>query len=216
MTGKKYGKLTVLEMADIYKKHDVQWMCKCECGNVVKVRGSYLRSGHTKTCGNCVRYEEKEDYIRCTVKSGQSFIFDKSDFEIVAKHKWSVDKYGYVISGTGKECVKLHRLLFENPENTVVDHINGRPWDCRRSNLRLASQQQNTQNSAMPKSNTTGYKGVCFDKKRNKFMASIHPNRQTVFLGYYDSPYEAALAYDRAAFCYYGEFARPNFNNEGK
>lgn len=212
--GKKCGALTVLEKADVYRKHDTRWLCRCDCGNIVRVRGSYLRNGHTKTCGHCVTYIDKGDYIKCIVKSGKAFVFDRRDLNIVSKYTWSVSQEGYVISGTGKECIKLHRLLLGNPINSVVDHINGHPWDCRRCNLRFASQQQNTQNSVMPKSNTTGYKGVCFDKRRKKYIASIHPNGRTKFLGYYNSPYEAALAYDRAAIYYYGEFARPNFRKE--
>lgn len=42
-------------------------------------------------------------------------------------------------------------------------------------------------------------------------MAHIHPNGKTKFLGYYDNPIDAAIAYDKAASIYYGEFARLNF-----
>ncbi len=47
-------------------------------------------------------------------------------------------------------------------------------------------------------------------------MAHIHPNGVTKFLGYYDSPIEAAIAYDKAAAFYFGEFARTNFTEELK
>lgn len=213
MKGKAYGSLLVLSEDGIYKNHDVIWLCQCKCGNRVTVRSSYLRSGHTKTCGKRPeKFEFFDDCIKCTVASGRSFIFDIEDIFIVRQYRWSVTENGYALGvhKITKEKVKLHRLLLKNP-SVVVDHINGNAWDNRKSNLRAVTQHQNTQNSATPKSSTTGYKGVCMDKRRGKYMAHIHPNGKTKFLGYYDNPIDAAIAYDKAALIYYGEFARLNF-----
>lgn len=205
MIGRRFGELTVVEEAERTSKQ-LKWKCRCSCRRYTIVQGANLRNGHTKTCGNCNHYVDEGNYIRCIVKSGRSFVFDSDDLPIVQQHSWSVDKFGYVLASG----VKLHRLLMENPDG-VVDHINGNPSDCRRRNLRIATQHDNTKNCSLPKNNTTGYKGVCWDKRRNRFMAHIHPNGVTKFLGYYDSPIEAAIAYDKAAAFYFGEFARPNF-----
>lgn len=55
LTGKKFGKLTVISRATDYIKPNghkiIQWDCLCECGNKTIVRGEYLKSGHTKSCG---------------------------------------------------------------------------------------------------------------------------------------------------------------------
>ncbi len=214
MRGKKCGQLEVLWKTGVYRGYDTVWLCRCKCGRLSNVRGSFLRNGHTKTCGHCVFYAEEDGHMRCTVASGRSFIFDTEDYDLVSGYRWSVSNGGYVL-GCGKEGqnVKLHRLLLGNP-NCVVDHINGDPSDCRKCNLRLATQHQNTQNSKLPKSSTTGYKGVCYDKSKGKYMAYIHPNGKMKFLGYYENPVEAALAYDEAAFLYFGKFARPNFKKE--
>lgn len=61
MIGKKFGKLTVMSLADPYispnkKQKVLQYKCKCDCGNIVVVRGKNLRSGHTQSCG-CSRKE---------------------------------------------------------------------------------------------------------------------------------------------------------------
>lgn len=210
MCGQKCGRLTVLREAGIYRSSDVKWLCRCQCGNHVIVRGSFLRNGHTKSCGNCNQFEYDNGCFRCTVGSGRSFIFDVSDYMEITRYRWSVSKDGYVNGYRNGVTVKLHRLLLGNPEG-VVDHINGDPSDCRRSNLRSATQQQNTYNSLLPKSSTTGYKGVCFDKHRGKYVAHIHPNGKTKFLGYFNKPEEAALAYDKAASVYFGDFAKLNF-----
>lgn len=214
MTGKIYGKLQVISEINKPEKSEALWLCKCACGNYTQVRGYYLRNGHTKTCGHCPeQYEVFSNFIKCTTKSGRYFIFDNEDLDLLKDYHWSVDKYRYAqgFNKSNGKKVKLHRLLLNTPDNIIVDHINGQPWDNRKSNLRCATQHQNTQNSAMPSSNTTGYKGVCFDKRKKKYLASIHPNGKTKFLGYFSNPQDAAKAYDKAAVLYFGEFARLNF-----
>lgn len=209
MCGRNYGHLYVVEEAEKHgscRSHDTLWRCLCRCGKESVVRGSYLRNGHTKTCGGCNRYSREGSYIRCTVSSGRSFIFDECDLPIVQQYSWSLCKDGYVLSSSGK----LHRILMNSPTGSVVDHINGDPSDCRRENLRVTSQRKNTYNARLSSNSTSGYKGVCFDKRRGRYMASIHPGGCTKFLGYYDAPQEAAAAYDKAAAFFYGEFARLN------
>lgn len=59
-TGKKYGKLTVIEQVEERKRNAVQWLCKCECGNTVIVRGADLRSGQVKSCGCLIAERSRE------------------------------------------------------------------------------------------------------------------------------------------------------------
>lgn len=50
--GNRYGKLTVISQhifPNNYRK--AWWDCKCDCGNIVTVKGTYLRCGDTKSCG---------------------------------------------------------------------------------------------------------------------------------------------------------------------
>lgn len=60
LTGQKFGKLTVIKRVEDYVQHNdrhrIMWECKCECGNVIVVRGDDLKSGHTKSCG-CLKLE---------------------------------------------------------------------------------------------------------------------------------------------------------------
>ncbi len=53
LTGKKFGKLTViceLDQRDI-KTNRIIWKCKCDCGNIKEIRGSSLQYGASKSCG---------------------------------------------------------------------------------------------------------------------------------------------------------------------
>lgn len=54
LTGRKFGKLTVIEINGKYKSGNVAWKCICECGNLTNTSGSNLRTGRSKSCGHCV------------------------------------------------------------------------------------------------------------------------------------------------------------------
>lgn len=70
LTGNKYGRLHVegLETRIKYPsgKTEQLWNCVCDCGNRVIVRGTDLKSGHTKSCG-CLR-KEKTSRLHSTHK----------------------------------------------------------------------------------------------------------------------------------------------------
>lgn len=107
-------------------------------------------------------------------------------------------------------CIVMARMLgrlflFPNEE---VDHIDLNPLNNRRSNLRLTSHQQNSANRRKPISNTSGFKGVCWDKQTNKWQAKIGVNNKQKYLGRFDTPEEAYAAYCKAAEELHGEFAR--------
>jgi hypothetical protein len=89
-----------------------------------------------------------------------------------------------------------------------VDHINGNGLDNRRSNLRLATHQQNMRNRRRSTLNTSGYKGVHWDKQANKWHARIEVDDKKRTLGYFDTPEEGYKAYCKAARELFGEFAR--------
>jgi hypothetical protein len=63
----------------------------------------------------------------------------------------------------------------------------------------------------MHSNNSTGYKGVFYDARRGKFAAGITIDGKKHFLGYFDNAVDAAVAYDKAAVIYFGEFAWLNF-----
>ncbi len=66
LSGKKYGKLTVISPNGRNTNGDVMWKCKCDCGNISIVRGRNLRSGFTTSCG-C---NQKEAVRRANVIHG--------------------------------------------------------------------------------------------------------------------------------------------------
>jgi hypothetical protein len=122
-----------------------------------------------------------------------------------------VDGYAY-ISLQNQKC-KAHRLAWMHvygdiPQGIEIDHINGNKSDNRISNLRLATRSENCRNSKLSPLNTSGSKGVSWNKARNKWTAQIKINGRQKHLGVFKNVEDAKSAYAIAAVASYGEFAR--------
>jgi hypothetical protein len=89
-----------------------------------------------------------------------------------------------------------------------IDHINLNRSDDRWSNLRVATESENMANRLAPRNNTSGFKGVSFDRKTKKWRAKITKNYSHHYLGAFDTPEAACAAYSKAAHELFGEFAR--------
>jgi len=110
-----------------------------------------------------------------------------------------------------KKWVSLSRVVLCAPDNMMVDHINHDTLDNRRENLRLCDNRQNQGNrnkSSRPASSK--YKGVCWYKRDSLWIATMKQNRKTVNLGRFGTEEEAAIAYNKAALDFFGEFAKLN------
>lgn len=68
LTGKRYGRLTVVGRAD--KPGKISWNCVCDCGNKTVVRGDALQSGKVKSCGCLQRETSRAQGIKNTKHGG--------------------------------------------------------------------------------------------------------------------------------------------------
>jgi hypothetical protein len=89
-----------------------------------------------------------------------------------------------------------------------IDHKNGNPEDNRWVNLRLCTPAQNIQNAKFRSNNTTGFKGIFWDKDKQVFVSKIMYERKSVYLGRFKTAQEAHAAYAEAAKKYHGDFVR--------
>lgn len=104
-------------------------------------------------------------------------------------------------------------FLLNTPKGKIGDHIDCDPLNNRRNNLRIATNGENSRN--VPKTSakrSSIYKGVCWHKRKNKWIAMCAINSRNKFLGYFDDEIEAAKAYDLSAKELHGEFAKTNFH----
>ena len=65
LTGQRFGRFVVIKRDVTQKKKPSMWLCQCDCGNQKVVRGSDLKSGHTKSCG-CLHKEVVTDILEHT------------------------------------------------------------------------------------------------------------------------------------------------------
>ena len=123
----------------------------------------------------------------------------------------SFDGHGYLHLGWKGKTYKVHRIIYEMaygkiPDSYHIDHVNGIKTDNRVDNLRLATGSQNQWNSCKPKNNASGFKGVCWEKKTQKWKARVCIFGNNKFLGYFATKEEAYAARLEAEKFYHGEF----------
>jgi len=106
--------------------------------------------------------------------------------------------------------VQMHRAIIDPTDGMDCDHINGNALDNRVQNLRSCTRAQNAMNTGKGKNNTSGYKGVNWNCSHKAWIARIMTGNKHIFLGDYETPLDAARAYNVAAIKYHGEFARLN------
>ena len=155
----------------------------------------------------------KVTLIRQSPKYGAfKIIFDHEDAAKVLPHTWTLKTdehrhYVHARMNDSKTRQLLHRWILNNP-STTVDHINGNGLDNRRCNLRVCSTKQNTGNTRRSKANTSGYKGVHFNKRQQKYQVRCGG----IYIGVFSCKHEAARTYDEAAKKHFGRFAKLNFS----
>lgn len=147
---------------------------------------------------------------------GYEVLIDDDELWRFKKHKYCIHdkkadqkylKHRKKINGKGKS-IYLHREITNCPPDMQVDHINGNTLDNRKSNLRICSASENARNTKRSRTNTSGFKGIYWNKDMGKWQAYITHHGKHIYLGSYLTPQEAHAAYCEGAVKYHGKFAR--------
>lgn len=222
MTGKKFGMLTIIEPAGALKNGEMFWRCRCDCGNETVTRGSLLRNGTTKSCG-CYRkiaaqkFRKQNEYIVVGTtayvsmpNSKQKMLCDVDDWDKLKNFRWHLS-HGYATtnmprsSGSTQKTKRFHSFLLNTDHGLMCDHINRNKLDNRKSNLRVVTATENVLNRDIYRNNTSGYRGVSFNKPKNKWAARLTYNKKVIALGYFSEIMDAVEARRAGEIKYFGK-----------
>lgn len=129
---------------------------------------------------------------------GAITLIDVDDVSHCSKKKWNAQSRGhgvYARSTCAGSREYLHRHIMRAAPNQIVDHINRDTLDNRKANLRFVTPTESMFNTVCP--NKTGYKGV--RRYSRGYWAEIGSGKSKRSLGCFNTPEEAAVAFDIAA-----------------
>lgn len=198
LTNQKFGHLTAIKDTGKRYKGLTILLCRCDCGNMCEVTSNHLRTGHTISCG-------------CK-KSNRHDLAGKRFGRLVVK-EYVGQKNGYTMWKCICDC-----------GNTIVTSAhalkNGRTRSCGCLNTETRSKTAYdhfgfvdgtslvniSDKRKLNKNNSSGIRGVTFDRRHNKWVAQITFQRKNHYLGRYSTKEEAIEGRKSGEDKYYGKY----------
>ena len=123
------------------------------------------------------------------------------------------NNWGYKLLSVKGKLLKVHRVVYflahgEDPHPKLIDHIDMDRSNNHPDNLRLCSQSQNMRNSSTRLDNTSGYKGVYWEKSAQKWRVRVGHKGEKYHGGLFDDKEQANLAATALREKLHGDFAR--------
>lgn len=167
----------------------------------------YMKLNNIKNRRYHQKYDIYDDYAEIYIKKGREYVKAIIDKDDVEKCKslgiWSLTSSGYVIQCQNN--IYLHRFVMNAKEGIEVDHIYHNILDNRKSKLRLVTSSQQKMNTRLRKDNTSGFRGVTYDKTRNTWNININFQNKH-FKKRFKTKEEAIEAADNIYKEYFGEY----------
>ena len=150
------------------------------------------------------------------LSKGYEAIVDDEYYSRIVRFTWHARALGmrHHIYAYNNNRGSLHHYVYEylsgNDAGTnYIDHINGNTLDNRLENLRSVTPAENSRNRS--DSRLSVYTGVTYRKHVDRWVAKTKVDGKFIHLGYFESPEEAGMAYDRATLYYHGDTEILNF-----
>lgn len=201
LEGGVFGRLTVLSrIPNEAGKYRMRWNCICACGNYTKTLGELLRSGKSVSCG-CFHKERNREISTTHGKSRTKIYFTWRSMLARCENpkNSSYPQYG----GRGiSVCPEWHRFetfmsdMGSKPAGCSIDRINNAEGYSKQ-NCRWATAKEQAANRRKKScgSYTKPFKGISYDKFRNKWRAC---SQQRKFLGRFETEEEALNAVEKS------------------
>jgi hypothetical protein len=188
-------------------------MSKTHGGKGSKPRPIDRKAWDNSDYKNKEAYKRAVDNLRYCHESGLLFWRNNMTSHVregqVAGH---INSHGYIIVtmqvNKVAKPIPAHRicfLIYYGFLPKYIDHVNGIKTDNRIINLRECTAIQNGMNRGISSSNTSGFTGVCYDKERSKWLASIRVNKKNIKIGRFLHKEDAIKARAEAEIKYFKE-----------
>ncbi len=192
--GEKYGRLTLVRKLEGYGGRNV-WECRCDCGNLCRVRMSSLKSGHTRSCG-CLRRERQQEKFQdlTGMRFGKLTVISFAGQKRGGASLWNcrcdcgneTQQFGTNLRrGLVVSCGCVRRESGKRQYKQNIHYVNGTQLELVRS-------------KKIWKTNKTGVKGVYQEKRTGKYIASITFQGERKILGRFLTLKEARQAREQA------------------
>lgn len=191
LIGKRFGRLTVIELVGKDKSYNKLYKCRCECGNFKIVPQDRLVTGKTKSCG-CLKKERLTKHGKSRTK-----LYDVHQQMLArcynpnSKNYEKYGKYGITVydewrDENGFSNFYNWSMLNGYSEGLTIDRINTY-GNYEPNNCRWADYETQNTNLKMLKNNKSGYRGCFYLKKYKKWLANISINNKSVHIGTYET-----------------------------
>ena len=199
LIGKRFGKLIVVAQAES-KSGQRRWICQCDCGGTNIVTTGNLNSGHTTNCG-CKKSPDLTGQV-----FGKLTVIGRSD-KRNPRGKRTTPMWECRCE-CGNITYKATDTL-TNPDESMCQECKGRIGaEIARKSAGFVdgTQISRIKNMTLIATNTSGCRGVYYDKRTNKYRARLKFKGKIMNFGSYTNFEDAVKARKAAEQEYYGSF----------
>lgn len=194
LRGQKFGRLTVVdrvEKPEGLKNRGAYWLCKCDCGEESVARGAHLVSGNTQSCG-CLNAEINS---KTNTKDLTGRVFGQLKAIRLTDRRTNdgVRIWGCECSCGKTAFVSSSNLVDGNTRSCGHLNTDGEDFGTK---VRLLDQKLST-------ANTSGHKGVSWNKRKGKWIAQIGFQGKHIYLGEFADIQDAIQARKEAEDYYF-------------
>lgn len=212
LTGKKFGRLTVMQRADDIVlqsgRKKIAYICRCDCGAQKVAMAEQLRAGHVKSCG-CIAKEMARNSVKSAGQIGiqkkknrREALCGKRFGRITIIRAVGADKNGLFQAVCKCDCGKEFTATINNIKR-------GETTQCKECSLKqlhqIFAEKEMVDGTAlcrltqrMRSDNSTGVKGVYVNKRNGKYVAGIRLRGKKYWIGEYSSLEDARKARELA------------------
>jgi hypothetical protein len=172
------------------------------CGTEFKTLIYSVKSGETKSCGCYMKRRASETHKTHGLGSTRlSTIWGEIKRRTLNPKNKDYPNYGgrgiTICEEWAEDFMSFYNWAMSNgySDELTIDRI-GNDGNYEPSNCRWTTQNIQARNQRIPKNNTSGYKGVSYNKETNKYKSYIRVNGKQIHLGYFQTAVEGAIAYN--------------------